>query len=93
MPDVEAIEAWRAKVGVLRHWQYNVEVYDFRKLYTCTEDEVKEIGEKGDIADLLIMRSRPPYHIPQLPLLQAMIARQPAIAILCERLKLEVVEA
>ena len=91
MPDVDAIEAWTAKAGVLRHSQYNVQVYDFRKLYKCTEDEVKEIGEKGDIADLLLMRSRPPYDIPQLPQLQAMIARQPAIATLCEKLQLEVV--
>ena len=93
VPDVDAIQQWTAKAGVLRHSQYNVQVYDFRKLYKCTEDEVKEIGEKGDIADLLIMRSRPPYHIPQLPLLQAMIARQPAIATLCEKLELEVVGA
>lgn len=93
VPDVDAIQQWTAKAGILRISQYNVQVYDFRELYKCTEDEINEIGDKGDIADLLIMRSRPPYHIPQLPLLQAMIARHPAIAILCERLKLEVVGA
>ena len=92
-PDVDALQKWQDEAQSLNNKGYHLEVLDFRELYEATEDEVKELGSNGDLADLLIMRSKPPYHIPQLPLLQAMIARHPAIAILCERLKLEVVGA
>ena len=92
-PDVDALAEWQEQAESLNSKGYHIEVLDFRLLYEATEDEVKELGSNGDLADLFIIRSRPPYHIPKLEALEAMIARHPAIATLCEKLELEVVGA
>ena len=58
LPDVDALAQWQEKAKVLNSKDYHIEVLDFLELYEATKDEIKEIGEKGDIGDLLIMRSK-----------------------------------
>lgn len=93
LPDIDAIGQWTQKAQSLSRQGYDITAYDIRRLYKCTDEEYKELGAKGDIADLLIMRHAPKYEIPELPLLQALIQKNPSIGTLCRKFHLVPVHA
>lgn len=93
LPDIDAIDQWTEKAQSLNRRGYDIAAYDIRRLYKCTDEECKELSAKGDIADLLILRHAAKYEIPELPLLQALIEKNPAIGILCNKLHLVPVRA
>lgn len=88
IPDVNAVEDWQVKTDEMNKQGYSIKVLDFLKIFNATDEERQQVGAKGDIADLLLLRADP-YVIPDLPNLAKFINHNPSIATLCRKLQLQ----
>lgn len=82
IPDIDAIDDWRSRAEKIKKSGYSIDVIDFRQIFSATKEELEYIGNKGDIADLFLLRSNP-YELPTLPELSAIINTTPTVKTLC----------
>lgn len=92
IPDVNALDDWQSKSDSMNKQGYSVTVLDFLKVFNASDDERQQVGCKGDIADLLLLRASH-YEIPDIPDLSKAINNNPSIATLCRKLQLLPAEA
>lgn len=89
IPDIDALQDWTERAESLNKDGYSVTIVDFLETFSATDEEKKDVGFKGDIADLLLLRANP-YELPDSPELSAIINKNPAVKNICLKWQLQV---